>query len=126
MRRLAYSKMCLVEQSACSRESRAAERKRGGASWAEPAAPPHLLAAASPLMLFASNASMATPLTAKLNYRVKAKLEVFYTGAAARLSRDGKQLACACADEVKVRIVVRRQRERSCGMLNSHGCRAGA
>ena len=36
------------------------------------------------------------------NYRVRSKLEVFYTGGPARLSADGKLLACACADEVKV------------------------
>lgn len=40
---------------------------------------------------------------AKQNYRVRSKLEVFYTGGAARLSEDGKLLACACADEVKAR-----------------------
>jgi hypothetical protein len=38
----------------------------------------------------------------KLNYKLKSKLEVFYTGGALALSRDGKTLACACADEVKV------------------------
>lgn len=45
----------------------------------------------------------------KQNYRVRSKLEVFYTGGPARLSADGKLLACACADEVKVRR--RRARE---------------
>ncbi len=40
--------------------------------------------------------------TQKLNYRVKLKLEVFYSGGAVRLSHDGKLLACACGDEVKV------------------------
>ena len=36
------------------------------------------------------------------SYRVRRKLEAFYTGGAARLSQDGSLLACACADEVKV------------------------
>lgn len=40
--------------------------------------------------------------TAKQNYRVRARLEVFYTGGAVRLFNDGATLACACADEVKV------------------------
>jgi U3 small nucleolar RNA-associated protein 13 len=38
----------------------------------------------------------------KQNYRVRQRLEVFYTGGAVRLSADGRLLACACADEVKV------------------------
>ena len=42
-------------------------------------------------------------LASKLTYRPARKLEVFYTGGAARLTRDGKLLACACGDEVKVR-----------------------
>lgn len=42
-------------------------------------------------------------LASKLTYRPTRKLEVFYTGGAARLTRDGKLLACACGDEVKVR-----------------------
>ena len=47
--------------------------------------------------------AMATQqVVARSNYRQKAKLEVFYTGGAARLSGDGKLVACACADEVKV------------------------
>lgn len=40
----------------------------------------------------------------KLNYRQRLKLEVFYTGGAVRLSSDGKLLACACGDEVKVSV----------------------
>ena len=39
---------------------------------------------------------------AKQNYRVRQRLEVFYTGGSVRLSADGRLLACACADEVKV------------------------
>ncbi|GIM03852.1 hypothetical protein Vretimale_8516 [Volvox reticuliferus] len=38
----------------------------------------------------------------KATYRPTAKIEVFYTGGAARLTRDGKLLACSCADEVKI------------------------
>jgi hypothetical protein len=38
----------------------------------------------------------------KRTYRPRTKLEVFYTGGAARLSPDGLQLACACGDETKV------------------------
>ena len=45
----------------------------------------------------------------KQNYRVRSKLEVFYTGGPARLSADGKLLACACADEVKVRCMRARE-----------------
>ncbi len=43
--------------------------------------------------------------TPKLNYRVRLRLEVFYTGGAVRLSHDGKLLACACGDEVKVIVL---------------------
>lgn len=39
----------------------------------------------------------------KQNYRLDARLDVFYTGGTLRLSRDGTQTACACHDEVKVR-----------------------
>lgn len=42
---------------------------------------------------------------AKLTYRPRTKLEVFYTGGAARLSPDGSQLASACGDEAKVPMV---------------------
>ncbi|GIL66924.1 hypothetical protein Vafri_20438, partial [Volvox africanus] len=38
----------------------------------------------------------------KATYRPTAKIEVFYTGGAARLTRDGKLLACSCSDEVKI------------------------
>ena len=41
----------------------------------------------------------------KQNYRLDARLDVFYTGQSLRLSRDGTQTACACHDEVKVRVV---------------------
>lgn len=41
-------------------------------------------------------------LTPKLTYRVNRKLEPFYTGGAAKLTRDGRLLVCACSDEVKV------------------------
>lgn len=37
----------------------------------------------------------------KATYRPKQKLEVFFTGGAARITRDGKLLACACGEEVK-------------------------
>ena len=40
----------------------------------------------------------------KQNYRPRSRLEVFYSGGCVRLSKDGTTLACACADEVKVRI----------------------
>lgn len=40
----------------------------------------------------------------KQNYRVRSRLEVFYTGGSVRLSNDGTTLACACADEVKVGV----------------------
>ena len=46
---------------------------------------------------------MAAPLQLKLTYEATAKLEVFYTGGAARLSPDGGSVACACGDEIKVR-----------------------
>jgi U3 small nucleolar RNA-associated protein 13 len=39
----------------------------------------------------------------KKNYKATAKLEVFYTGGSARVSRDGKVLACTCNEDVKVR-----------------------
>lgn len=39
---------------------------------------------------------------AKQNYRVRNKLETFYTGGTVRSSLDGSLLACACADEVKL------------------------
>ena len=39
----------------------------------------------------------------KQNFRVRARLEVFFTGAAMQVS--GNMLACACADEVKVGCV---------------------
>ncbi len=39
---------------------------------------------------------------AKQTYRAKVKLEVFYSGGAVQLSPDGRHLACACGDEVKV------------------------
>jgi hypothetical protein len=50
---------------------------------------------------------MADALQLKTTYKPKAKLEAFYTGAAARLTRDGKHAVCACGDEVKVRRSVR-------------------
>lgn len=41
-------------------------------------------------------------LQAKVTYKPTAKLEVFYTGGPARISKDGKILVCACQEEVKV------------------------
>jgi len=38
----------------------------------------------------------------KTNFRVRSRLDAFYTGGPVRASRDGATLACACADEVKV------------------------
>lgn len=38
----------------------------------------------------------------KENFRVRSRLEVFYTGGSVRMSSDGSQIACACADDVKV------------------------
>eukprot|EP00798_Chlamydomonas_sp_ICE-L_P002642 gene2643-5017_t len=37
----------------------------------------------------------------KQTYRPSQKLEVFYTGGAARITRDGKLLVCTCGDEIK-------------------------
>jgi U3 small nucleolar RNA-associated protein 13 len=45
---------------------------------------------------------VATELQAKVTYRARSKLEVFYTGGAAVVTKDGKHIVCACADEVKV------------------------
>lgn len=38
----------------------------------------------------------------KQTYRPKHKLECFFTGGAARVTRDGKLVVCACSEEVKV------------------------
>lgn len=38
---------------------------------------------------------------AKLCYRPQGKLEMFFSGGAARITRDGKTLACASGEEVK-------------------------
>jgi len=51
---------------------------------------------------------MAALLQPKLTYEATAKLEVFYTGGAARLSPDGASVACACGDETKVSLFVER------------------
>jgi len=40
----------------------------------------------------------------KNNYKKDRVLEPFFTGGAARVSRDGKLVACVCGDEVKVGI----------------------
>jgi hypothetical protein len=40
----------------------------------------------------------------KAVYEPVAKLEAFYTGGAVRVTRDNKHMACACGDEVKVRV----------------------
>ena len=40
----------------------------------------------------------------KLTYKPRFKLEPFFTGAAARVTRDNKHLMCACADEVKASL----------------------
>ena len=45
--------------------------------------------------------------SAKQTYRPKLRLEVFYTGGAAKLSPSGQHVACACGDEVKVCCDVR-------------------
>jgi U3 small nucleolar RNA-associated protein 13 len=50
-------------------------------------------------------APAAEKLQAKVTYKPSAKLEVFYTGGPARISKDGKFLACACHEDVKVRSV---------------------
>ncbi len=42
-------------------------------------------------------------LAPKLTYRPRRKLEVFYTGGAARVTRDGKRLVCTCGEQVQVR-----------------------
>jgi hypothetical protein len=49
--------------------------------------------------------AMAPPPAAgtKQTYRPTQKLEVFYTGGTARVTRDNKLIACTCGDEVKVR-----------------------
>ena len=51
---------------------------------------------------------MAALLQPKLTYEATAKLEVFYTGGAARLSPDGAFVACACGEETKVSFSVQR------------------
>ncbi|MEW5303709.1 MAG: hypothetical protein WDW36_006375 [Sanguina aurantia] len=38
----------------------------------------------------------------KLTYRTQQKIEAFFTGGAARITRDGLHVVCACNDEVKV------------------------
>jgi hypothetical protein len=48
------------------------------------------------------DAMVGTELQPKATYRPKSKLEVFYTGGAAVVTKDGKHIACACSDEVKV------------------------
>jgi U3 small nucleolar RNA-associated protein 13 len=50
----------------------------------------------------AMNDGGSGPVQPKQTYKAKQKLEVFYTGGAARITRDGKLLACACNEEVKV------------------------
>ncbi len=40
-------------------------------------------------------------LKAKLNYKPKSSIEVFYSGGAVSLSIDGN-VACACQDDIKV------------------------
>jgi len=40
----------------------------------------------------------------KLNYSLESRLEVFYTGGCVRMSADESRTACACHDEVKVRL----------------------
>ncbi len=57
---------------------------------------------------------------AKLNYKIKSKLEVFYTGGAARLSSDGTFVACACGDEVKVGLTLHKLPPCSHSMGNRH------
>ena len=44
------------------------------------------------------------PMKAKLNYKPKSSIEVFYSGGAVSLSKHGL-LACACQDDIKVLIV---------------------
>ena len=41
---------------------------------------------------------------AKLNYKAKSSIEVFYSGGAVTLSKHGL-LACACQDDIKVLMV---------------------
>lgn len=41
------------------------------------------------------------PMKAKLNYKPKSSIEVFYSGGAVSLSKNGL-LACACQDDIKV------------------------
>ena len=47
-----------------------------------------------------------TQLKAKVNYKPKSSVEVFYSGGAVTLSRNG-QLACACQDDIKVSQLIR-------------------
>lgn len=47
------------------------------------------------------------PIKAKLNYKPKSSIEVFYSGGAVSLSKDGL-LACACQDDIKVLLVARK------------------
>jgi hypothetical protein len=46
----------------------------------------------------------AEQLQPKLTYKPRLKLEPFFTGAAARVTRDNKHIVCACADEVKASL----------------------
>ena len=44
------------------------------------------------------------PMKAKLNYKPKLSIEVFYSGGAVSLSKNG-HLACACQDDIKVLVI---------------------
>ena len=50
---------------------------------------------------------MEGPIAAKVTYRATQKIEVFFTGGAARITRDGKLLACTCGEQVQVRRPMR-------------------
>jgi hypothetical protein len=54
--------------------------------------------------LAGTGGGQGTALTAKTVYKAR-KLEVFFTGGPARLTRDGKLLACACGEEVKASML---------------------
>ncbi len=45
---------------------------------------------------------MSATVQPKLTYKPQRKLEVFFTGGTARVTRDGQLLACCCGEQVKV------------------------
>jgi len=87
-------------------------RRQHGAAACSPLGPTHLIGMLStpvpcvvgqlPAPASSPKRAAAAMAQAKQNYRVRNKLEAFYTGGTVRSSLDGSLLACACADEVKL------------------------